>query len=963
MSLRSLNDNMVTDDGTVTVDPDDFVDDAIEVSHDDVSDGDGPTLSRGDERPEEPQKEWYTGGLPQSAAALTPPTTVSPQSALGYMLPSAYGPNKATGALYALRETDTRVYCLWVLCHGEQAGQPTDIELGGKPITEWQGSGVGKFLVSHETREGSASQTQSSILQTIYAGSLVSTTTLPGYCYVAASFNRASQHPMPGDLTITAVVPGKVITDPRDSSTGAFTNAMLVAHDIMTDRLRYPGFNNIGRSVVGRWGSSDYEWIMNRCDEVMSDSSARFQFNGLIETRDIRAALREVLGHCFCRWYVEGSQIRIFPDLLPEAVTGTWSAVASSTLSSSRLLANPAVGVGDGLLFEDGTAARIVGLYYSTQIKELHLDREVTITGEVIRAISGAHIHQDESERGWIKGPDMMDEDPASTPDVVVVNYREEEGFGSVPKRAEDPDGYTPNEVIRTEASYSGINNASNAVRVGHQLRRTPKLCPFTWTGTAGQDAAGLVPGDILTFDSNVLTDQLAIVISAKALPGNTYAVTLREFDVGIYSDDVADDDELPDGTPPPTTFVAPTAVEQRFVYSGGLDAYNELDDHSDLTATGANFIESNCSLSHVGSEYTRMTASGAIGFATSSNLTWPDYSSQIPDRSVLNFLWRMDPAATYDSGVTVGVIYYRHVTGGITLNMKQDITPKDASDTGWNMLNAAFDHDGGVFDYTMVDFKISGDPGGGMPMNFKRVYVLPGTTNPRISIGQRWLWAEDGDSDVTTDRYQIRHYVGAGSSGLGNIADGASVPEGSSSLDIMVFGGFWGAVQEFMKLAWEMLAISKGGQEAEMPATTQSVVSVGGTLDVVDDFKDFDDSSISAGKVVVVGVDGETKEYQTPAELGITLSVVNMTTGSYVGSTYQQHIRYDVSGGSQPTVVPTAVGHIGEELTYKRVDDSGNSLTLTFNGAEKGDGHTSILMLSRTSLTFISNGTDWDIK
>ena len=98
-----------------------------------------------------------------------------------------------------------------------------------------------------------------------------------------------------------------------------------------------------------------------------------------------------------------------------------------------------------------------------------------------------------------------------------------------------------------------------------------------------------------------------------------------------------------------------------------------------------------------------------------------------------------------------------------------------------------------------------------------------------------------------------------------------------------------------------------------------------------------------------------------TPTDTAMT--IYNMTSGSFSGGTYNYFIRYDASGGHGNTVVPTAVGHDGEKLVYKRIDTSSESFVLNFNGGETADGHAEIVMLPGDSYTLVSNGTDWNIK
>jgi hypothetical protein len=200
------------------------------------------------------------------------------------------------------------------------------------------------------------------------------------------------------------------------------------------------------------------------------------------------------------------------------------------------------VSVGDRLLLDDNTILTVTATNPAATPDTITVDTAVTISGDILYKITAVDI----ARADWIDGPDMRDEPVTEAPDVVQVNYTNAETLTKDFVRCEDPDGYTAAAMKKTEVTLSGCPTASAASRVGHQIRRVQKLCPFSWTGVASPNAAGLEPGDVITFSSRTLSDQLAIVISAECHPGNMWALTLREFDMGVYADDTADDDTLP---------------------------------------------------------------------------------------------------------------------------------------------------------------------------------------------------------------------------------------------------------------------------------------------------------------------------------------------------------------------------------------------------------------------------------
>ena len=83
----------------------------------------------------------------------------------------------------------------------------------------------------------------------------------------------------------------------------------------------------------------------------------------------------------------------------------------------------------------------------------------------------------------WAQLPEIDDLDPATAPDVVVVQYTDRESTAGAAHRAVDPDGFDPTAVKLTTVTHTGVTGASNAARIGHQHRRKPKLAPFTFVG------------------------------------------------------------------------------------------------------------------------------------------------------------------------------------------------------------------------------------------------------------------------------------------------------------------------------------------------------------------------------------------------------------------------------------------------------------------------------------------------
>lgn len=85
--------------------------------------------------------------------------------------------------------------------------------------------------------------------------------------------------------------------------------------------------------------------------------------------------------------------------------------------------------------------------------------------------------------------------------------------------------------------------------------------------------------------------------------------------------------------------------------------------------------------------------------------------------------------------------------------------------------------------------------------------------------------------------------------------------------------------------------------------------------------------------------------------------------TGEQSVSGYNVLYIHDLTTLPASMVVPSAVGHAGERVAYKKVDTSSNALTLNFTGGETGDGYTSyVITRHNSSRTFVSDGVNWVI-
>jgi hypothetical protein len=87
-------------------------------------------------------------------------------------------------------------------------------------------------------------------------------------------------------------------------------------------------------------------------------------------------------------------------------------------------------------------------------------------------------------------------------------------------------------------------------------------------------------------------------------------------------------------------------------------------------------------------------------------------------------------------------------------------------------------------------------------------------------------------------------------------------------------------------------------------------------------------------------------------------------TGATYLIVVTDDHIRADCTAQSQVISLPSSASE-GDRYTVKRIDSSGNTVTVDTNDAATIDGLTDITLLSKESATFVyvSADTTWDIQ
>lgn len=73
-------------------------------------------------------------------------------------------------------------------------------------------------------------------------------------------------------------------------------------------------------------------------------------------------------------------------------------------------------------------------------------------------------------------------------------------------------------------------------------------------------------------------------------------------------------------------------------------------------------------------------------------------------------------------------------------------------------------------------------------------------------------------------------------------------------------------------------------------------------------------------------------------------------------------YLLVDASGAGVTINLPSSIGKSGEWITIKKVDPTGNTVTINPNGLELIDGDANLVLsgFNRPSVTLVSDGADW---
>jgi len=476
---------------------------------------------------------WSTYSPPTIAAPAIPDETRAP-SILDSVIPMVYGTRKVVGKIGAWEYDDAnKLLSLGVIFgYGEQ----DSITLGA---TYLNGEAINSpaFITNEAIHVGDGSAGLSSVLTNMDAwdaGAFDDTALWKYYAHAAMILNCRTGR-VPQGFVVEADLGGMLI-DTRWRTGGAddtaSTNLAEIGYHIATD-ANWKGL------AAGRIHTASWEVFANWCDDTMSDTSARYEFNGILAERDPDKAMAMVLGHGLAKTFIgDDGKLHVWAEMAPPQITGEWSASASTTITEDSTAGEAESELeADDWVYVDTNLRQVDSV---TDDDTVELKTAVTVSGKLVRPISNVYI----KKHDWQQPPAAAEASILATPDEYRVRFADGANLGS-------------HEVLSTfdgggeriiEASLEGCTSAAVAARIAETTLKVAWLQAYSWAGpVSNETAAALEPGDVLLFDDDVLTQQAARVLPPIiANPNGTYMLQLREYDPAAYHEGTATTDTPP---------------------------------------------------------------------------------------------------------------------------------------------------------------------------------------------------------------------------------------------------------------------------------------------------------------------------------------------------------------------------------------------------------------------------------
>lgn len=130
----------------------------------------------------------------------------------------------------------------------------------------------------------------------------------PGFVYFrGVVYNFANAPDLPAAINARAQIGGTVCQDFRDETTGASSNPVIQAYDVITDGEPW-------LSLAAYVDATSWETVADNCDAVMGDSTPRYSTNLVVAERNPWAVIAQLLYHCRAHAYWWDGKIRLWQE-------------------------------------------------------------------------------------------------------------------------------------------------------------------------------------------------------------------------------------------------------------------------------------------------------------------------------------------------------------------------------------------------------------------------------------------------------------------------------------------------------------------------------------------------------------------------------------------------------------------------------------------------------------------------
>lgn len=947
--------------------PDNFVD---PVAPPQYTDGEDPWELRG---------WWHPAGyVSTSADAATVRTLSVSPSVLGSYVPCAYGSAKVTGQCCLLKKDSSSNWALigFFFSHGEQNSVST-VWINDKTPAEWGQTDDSTWFSGYWTFTDGVSSGPAMLRTQMNTFGVYHD--WPGMCGVVIKVKLGATS-FPGSLNVAALLTGKVVSL-HGGGTGNSTNPIDISHDIATDSDVWLGL--AAGTFDHTTASGDWKWIAETCDhDVLGDGIKRWEYNGALGMRDSIKALREVLSHASCGFYHLDDRFLPIFDWRPRPIAGTVT-ISSGTVTGSGTTFLTDLDAGDVVYIDH------LGSPYEAQlctVVSVASDTSMIVTptvstsipggayGARVRPISGVSV----SSAQWIDAPEGSDIPVASAPDVVIVNHLESDGdLGQTSTRCEDPDGYDAATVKRVEITLNGYLYSAQAARSGHILRRRSALTPFQWSGTASPESGigSLRIGDIFRITvRDGLTAQPVILDRVRYLLSGGYKVEFREYDLGVYADDDADNDtpiSTNQGQPDPPD--APAYLNDTTIFNTACKTKNILP-WDPFVGSGQMYgpeSGSGWTYANISGSYDVLFNGHLLSTTGSSPATITSDEFQLPDllpysKGLLYFMLAIRDDNLIGSQFEVE--YWSGPTGSLVERWSANITPQSRYEpTGDTRIFHFFypiPFNVSTGNYHSIVLRWTNPPATSNGIFLRGPIMVPWGLQSPVEIVGELTFDEAATADETIDEY---HFVeitpGERWRSLETMdqANPTYTDNGSGWLKMsfpIVQSAVHprpGAVQAVLR-SYAIGSSGPGGFAVTEEKAGFSYLDYASVEDVAasDRMVDWDDSGRAANKVPVVGSDGITKEY---ADIGtIPLGVDTIDSASPTLSLAKQIHVFDASKNAIAATVPD--GTTTGQVIVLVVDDGTNDVTVT--GKINSASSSTSQIYEGESFKFAWYGTYW---